>query len=86
MAQHAIWQTRPDGVLVAEADGLRLIVQAPDRENGAVHFLVRQRSGEGESLTGSGTADGVQAAMESAVRMAERFLGHSFGAAPGRSR
>ncbi len=78
MGYHGIWRTEPDGVLAAEADGVRLVVQAPEEAGGTARFLVLRRDGGGEALLGSGTEDDMRAAMKAAARMAERFMARPF--------
>lgn len=75
--QHELWRTEPNGVLSAEADGLRLVVQAPDNTGGAVRFQVLRRGAEGSLgiLVGSGTEDCVHAAMSAAEQMANSCKG-----------
>lgn len=79
MGYHDIWRTEPDGVLAAEANDLRLVVQAPEEVGGAVRFLVLRCDSEGQTILGSGTEDDVRAAMKAAARMAERTMPRSFG-------
>ena len=74
MGHQELWRTGPDGILAAEADGLRLVVQAPEEVGGAARFLVLRRDGEGDAVLGSGTEGNVRAAMVAAARMAERIL------------
>jgi hypothetical protein len=82
MRHHSLWRAEPDGVLAAEADGLRLVVRRPDKAGGAVRFLVLRNDSGGQAITGSGTEESIQDAMNAAVRMAERLLARPFGAAP----
>lgn len=75
MAGHpSIWRTEPEGVLAAEIDGLRLVVQAPEKVGGLVRFLVLRRDAGGDTIIGSGTEGDVRAAMQAAIQMAERIL------------
>ena len=69
-----IWRAEPNGVLAAEIDGFRLVVQAPEEVGGLVRFLVLRRESEGDTIIGSGSKETVQAAMGAAVKMAERLL------------
>ncbi len=78
MGYESIWRTGPDGVLTAEAGGLRLVVLPPSKIGGTVRFLVLRRDGDHRSLIGSGTEESVRAAMDTAVRMAGRMLVRSF--------
>lgn len=84
MGYLSIWRTGPDGVLTAEADGLRLVVRAPSRAGGAARFLVLRIDGGHRPILGSGTESSVRDAMAAAVRMAERLLARPFGAPPDR--
>lgn len=80
MRHHTLWRDEPDGALAAEADGLRLVVRRPDKAGGAVRFLVLRNDSQGLAITGSGTEESIQDAMNAAVRMAERLLAQPFGA------
>jgi len=80
MGYQSIWRTEPEGVLTAEADGLRLVVHAPCRAGGAVRFLVLRSDGDSDAIVGSGTEESVRGAMDAAVRMAGRLLARPFGA------
>ena len=73
--RHELWRTELNGVLSAETDGLRLVVQAPDNTGGAVRFQVLRRGAEGSPgiLVGSGTEDCVHAAMSAAEQMASSY-------------
>ena len=84
MGYQSIWRTEPEGVLAAEADGFRLVVQAPCRAGGAVRFLVLRIDGDHHAIVGSGTEESVRGAMDAAVRMAGRLLARPFGATPDR--
>ena len=82
MAGHRdMWRAEPDGVLAAEADGLRLVIQAPEEVGGPVRFLVLRRAGKEDrhAPIGSGVEESVGNAMEAAARMAGRLLSHPFG-------
>ncbi len=74
---HGLWRTEPRGILSAEVDGVRLIVQAPEKAGGPVRFIVlcRETVGQSEIIVGSGTEDSVLDAMAAAERMAQRFGG-----------
>lgn len=76
-----IWRTEPEGVLAAEIDGLRLVVQASKETNDQVRFLVLRREGSGKplSIIASGTEESVRAAMQAATRMGERLSGRPLG-------
>jgi hypothetical protein len=82
MGHQSVWHTEPDGVLAAEADGLRLVVRKPSRVSGAVRFLVLRVEGEHHSIIGSGTEESVRGAMDAAGRMAARLLGPAHAAGP----
>ena len=84
MGHQGIWRTAPGGVLAAEADGLRLEVQAPCGVGGMVRFLVLRSGGEHRMIVGSGTETSARDAMDAAVRMAGRLLAHPFGTTPAR--
>jgi len=56
MGDQSIWRTEPDGVLAAESDGLRLVVQGSCRVGGAVRFLagkIREVMSEARNCAGS---------------------------------
>jgi hypothetical protein len=75
VSQQQVWTTRPDGGLVAEVGGLRLLVGAP-AEDGSARFLVlrrRDRGDDADGLIGSGREVSVLAAMAAAEQMAEQF-------------
>jgi hypothetical protein len=82
MGHQSVWRTGPDGVLAAEAGGLRLVVHSPCRVSGAVRFLILRVDGEHHSIIGSGTEESVRGAMDAAGRMAKRLLAHPFGTTP----
>jgi hypothetical protein len=77
MAGHQdVWRTEPDGVLAAEVDTYRLVVQAPERIGGSARFLVLRRDGDEGALAliGSGHEADLRMAMKAAARMADRLL------------
>ena len=70
MAGHQdVWRTEPDGVLTAEVDSYRLVVQAPERTGGSVRFLRLRRDEEEAALAliGSGHESGVAAFIKTAL-------------------
>ena len=77
------WRTGPGGVSSAEANGYRLVVQAPEEVGGSARFQVlRQGAEDGtprSAMVGSGFGADVRAAMAAAERMAERFSGRPLG-------
>ena len=80
MAGHQdIWRTEPDGVVAAEVDNYRLVVQAPERIGGSVRFLVLRRDGNERALAliGSGHEADMRRAMKAAARMVDGLIGHS---------
>jgi hypothetical protein len=85
MGYRSIWRTEPEGVLAAESDRLRLVVQARCRGDGMVRFLVLRGDGEHRCIVGPGTDESVRAAMDAAVRMAGRLLARPFAAVPDRT-
>ncbi len=70
-----LWRTEPSGVLSSDVDGFRLVVQAPEQASGLVRFLVLRQAmnGDVDTLVGSGSETGVQAAMTAAEQMANRY-------------
>lgn len=77
MIRHWIWRTGADGILAAEADGLRLVVQAPAEGTGPARFeVLRWQYGTGSllALLASGTAGEVREAMAAAERAAGRII------------
>jgi hypothetical protein len=69
------WRTDPGGVLWAQVNGFKLVVQPPAAD-GSVRFMVmRCRSGTGGPMqpVASGHEDNVRAAMASAERFARRL-------------
>jgi hypothetical protein len=78
MAGHRdIWRTECDGVLAAEVDTYRLVVQAPEHIGGSVRFMVLRREHDDGALAliGSGTEADLRAAMKAAGRMADTLIG-----------
>ena len=74
MAGHQdVWRTEPDGVLAAEVDTYRLVVQAPERIGGSARFLVLRRDGDEGALAliGSGNEADLHTAMKTAARLVD---------------
>lgn len=69
-----IWRTEPNGVLSAEVDGFRLVVQAPEVLSGSVRFMVLRREGEEYALLGSGTEPDVRSAMKMVTQIVEGLI------------
>lgn len=80
-SNQAVWHREPDGVLAAEADGFRLVVQTAEKVDGLVRFLVlRRETKDGQyNILGSGTKEDVGAAMKAAEQMAQRLVLPPFG-------
>ena len=74
--QSVSWHVEADGDLSAEIGDWRLVIHTPPDGDLLVHFmLLRQLRGrEKHVLLASGTEDNVQAAKDSAIRMAERSM------------
>jgi len=72
---HEIWRTEPEGVLSAEINGLRLVVEAVPEVGGSARFRVLCR-GAGErsdDVIDSGIRPGVRAAMAAAEQVARKY-------------
>ncbi len=74
--QSISWHVEPDGDLSTEIGDWRLVIHTPRDGDLLVHFVLLRRLGGTEKyvLLASGTEDNVQAAKNSAIRMAERSM------------
>ena len=74
--QSVSWHVEADGDLSAEIGDWRLIIRTQRDGNLLVHFMLlrRLRGKEKYALLASGTEDNIQAAKNSAIRMAERSM------------